>query len=580
MGLMAEKLYALDLNNEEWISLLTEKLGEPKFRADQICQWLWQKHTFDAEGMTNLSKALREKLPEAVDFGAPILVKEQRSKDGTRKFLWQVRDGNSIESVLLKQGDRLTACISTQIGCPLACTFCATGLSGFVRNLSAGEIAGQFLAMEKMLGRDINNIVFMGMGEPLLNQEAVFKSIRMLNDPKMRNLGIRHMTLSTSGVIPGINALAESGLGVRLAVSLHAVDNDLRSRLMPVNETYPVSELRKAMQEYQQTTGDRITIEYTLFGGINDSVEHARALVRYLKGIHVYVNLIPFNSVDERYDQPDAQAILKFRTVLETAGFECDIRQEQGGDIDAACGQLRRKTMQGESLGLEPKHDIRTTKQFHAEKEEREERAARLRTQRKNTHAPQKSFDNKRAGSKRTGGYIAERGSKKKDMPEKERYRSGKLKEARPTYIAKEERTERGEKMTRYGRGRTAPELDEQPKRGSRGRYTKQREEFSESPKKQTRGKFVKEREELGGHEERKTKRSFGKFEKFDKFEKQTRQARPKKSAAPKRGPSERQEHGAAYGGVDSSKRKPYIKSTKKFVKKSAPRQQKKARGK
>jgi len=353
---MAVKIYALDFDNEEWADWLAKELDQPKFRADQICQWLWQKRTFDAEEMTNLSKTLRDSLSEMVDFDSPMLIREQRSKmDGTRKYLWRLRDGNSVESVLLKQDDRLTACISTQVGCPLQCTFCATGLSGYVRNLTSGEIAGQFLAMEKNLGREINNLVYMGMGEPFLNTEEVLKSVRMLNNPKMRNLGIRHITISTSGIIPGIESLADSGLGVRLAISLHAADDELRSALMPVNQTYPVAELRAAMQEYQKITGNRITVEYALFGGVNDSVDRARELVRYLKGIHVFINLIPFNAVDGRYEKPRSEDVMRFRMVLETAGFETEIRHEQGADIDAACGQLKRKNTSGEPCDLEQK---------------------------------------------------------------------------------------------------------------------------------------------------------------------------------------------------------------------------------
>lgn len=340
---MTEKIYAPDMDFGEWKEYTEKALEEPAYRAGQICQWIWQKHADDPEEMTNLSKPLREKLAEKLDFAFPQLAREQRSADGTRKFLWRLRDGESVESVLMKQGDRLTACISTQVGCPLQCTFCATGLSGFVRNLSAGEIAGQVAAIEKKIGREINNVVYMGMGEPFLNTNAVLKSIRMLNDPKLRNLGIRHITVSTSGVIPGIRALAESGLGVRLAISLHAADGELRSMIMPVNNSYPVEELREALVDYQETTGDRITIEYALFGGVNDNVERARELVRFLRGIHVYVNLIPCNSVEGRYAKPEAEDVLRFKSVLQTAGFECEIRAEQGADIDAACGQLRRK---------------------------------------------------------------------------------------------------------------------------------------------------------------------------------------------------------------------------------------------
>ncbi|MCF0247844.1 MAG: 23S rRNA (adenine(2503)-C(2))-methyltransferase RlmN [Synergistes sp.] len=414
---MNEKRYALDLNCEEWREYIEKGLGEPKFRADQICQWLWQKHTDSADGMTNLSKALREKLDEKFDFAYPEVLREQRSSDGTKKFLWRLRDGETVESVLMKQEHRLTACISTQVGCPLGCLFCATGLSGFVRSLSAGEIAGQVLAIEKAIGREINNVVYMGMGEPFLNTEEVLRSVRMLNDPKMRGLGIRHITISTSGIIPGIEELAESGLGVRLALSLHAADDELRSMLMPVNQTYPLAEVRKALQQYQEKTGDRITIEYALFGGVNESVERARELARFLKGIHVFVNLIPCNSVDDRFQKPKAEDVLRFRSVLQSAGFETEIRAEQGADIDAACGQLRRKSGSGEEAPLEKIHFPRT----EAKEEESEEPAR-----------PRRNVRSPKSGAKVSGGYIAERG--KRGGGTQERYRSGKMKEARPTY--------------------------------------------------------------------------------------------------------------------------------------------------
>ena len=455
------KLYALDLNKEQWLELL-ERLGQPKFRADQLLQWIWQKRVFDVEEMTNLSKTLREKLAEELDFAAPVLVREQKSKDGTRKFLWQLRDGNTVESVLLKSGARLTACISTQVGCPLGCTFCATGLSGFVRSLSSGEIAGQFLAMEALLGREINNIVYMGMGEPMLNRDEVFKSVRMLNDEKLRNLGIRHITISTSGIVPGIEALAEEELGVRLAVSLHAVDDELRSRLMPVNERFPLAELKEAIKNYQEKTGDRVSIEYTLFGGVNDSVEHARALVRFLKGIHVFINLIPFNSVDGRYDVPEAKDILKFKKVLDTAGFENELRQEQGSDIDAACGQLRRKDAEGSALALEPKaHSV--TKKDGRRPVQRDEK-------------PETAASKRRSGEKAAADRKVPR---KKLLPEKERYRSGKMKEERPTYRdSAEAKTDDGRKESRKripsARPKVAPEKKaDKKKTGSRAEIKK-----------------------------------------------------------------------------------------------------------
>ena len=414
---MSEKIYAPDMDFGEWTEYMERELGEPAYRAGQVCQWLWQKHADAPEEMTNLSKPLREKLAEKLDFAFPQLAREQRSVDGTRKFLWKLRDGESVESVLMKQGDRLTACISTQVGCPLQCTFCATGLSGFVRNLTAGEIAGQVAAIEKQIGRDVNNVVYMGMGEPFLNTEAVLKSVRMLNDPKMRGLGIRHITISTSGVIPGIAALAESGLSVRLAVSLHAANGELRSQLMPVNNSYPVEDLREALAAYQETTGDRVTIEYALLGGVNDSVERARELVRYLRGIHAYVNLIPFNAVDGRYAKPEPEDMLRFKSVLQTAGFECEIRAEQGADIDAACGQLRRK----EGIANAPleRGTFASPVNFAAE-----ERAAARAAK------PQKTKT--REFTRETGP----RGDKRRKENEKpqERYRSGKMKEARPTY--------------------------------------------------------------------------------------------------------------------------------------------------
>lgn len=432
---MAEKRYALELDYGEWQEYIEKGLAEPKFRADQICQWLWRKHTDDAGEMTNLSKPLREKLAEKMDFAYPALVRGQRSQDGTRKFLWRLRDGESVESVLMKYGERLTACISTQVGCPLQCTFCATGLSGFVRSLSAGEIAGQVLSIEKHIGREVNNVVYMGMGEPFLNTDAVLRSVRMLNDPKLRSLGIRHITISTSGVIPGIKELAASGLGVRLAVSLHAADDELRSFLMPVNQTYPIAELRRAMQEYQEATGDRVTIEYALFGGVNDSVERARELVRFLKGIHVFVNLIPFNAVDGRYERPKAEDVLRFRSILQTAGFETEIRSEQGADIDAACGQLRRKTLGGEAAPLEAPSYSLTKADMNAERrpvkspERAEKPAASGRV-----GAPRREAAVKTAAQP-SGGFIASRGKRGRGGQDtQERGRGGKMKEPRPSY--------------------------------------------------------------------------------------------------------------------------------------------------
>lgn len=341
---MSVVIKALELSWEEWVDTL-EKMGEPRFRAEQICRWIWKRRVRSVVEMTDVSKGLRDRLATEVDFSLPEMVREERSKiDGTRKFLWKMSDGCTVESALLKQHDRLTVCVSSQVGCPLACPFCATGMSGFTRNLTAGEIAGQFLATEAHVGRDVNNLVFMGMGEPLLNADAVIKSVAMLNHPKMRHLGIRHIAISTSGIIPGIKELADAEVGARLAVSLHASTDELRDELVPVNRRYPLAELAAAMRDYQERTGDRINIGYSLFKGINDSVEHARDLIRYLRGLHVFINLIPCNPT-AGYERSAPEDALRFQNVLKTAGFECDIRVERGTDIDAACGQLKGREL-------------------------------------------------------------------------------------------------------------------------------------------------------------------------------------------------------------------------------------------
>ncbi|MDL2263718.1 23S rRNA (adenine(2503)-C(2))-methyltransferase RlmN [Synergistaceae bacterium OttesenSCG-928-I11] len=334
------KEFALEKNRAEWGDLF-ERIGQPAYRAAQICAWLWKRGVWDPSEMTDFGKPLREQLAELVDFTYPQISKEDRSKDGTRKFLLTMRDGVQVEAALLKQEDRLTACISTQAGCPVGCPFCQTGASGFERNLTKGEIAGQLIVMERHIGRPINNLVLMGMGEPFLNLDAVFGAIQMLNDPKMRELGIRHITISTAGIVPGIQRMAESGLGARLAVSLHATNDELRDELVPCNTSHPLSELLDALRDYQERTGDRITIEYALFKGVNDTLVHARELVRILRGLHVYVNLIPGNKNIAGYETSSPESVLRFQSVLKSAGFESEIRTPRGLDIDAACGQLK-----------------------------------------------------------------------------------------------------------------------------------------------------------------------------------------------------------------------------------------------
>lgn len=340
---MSEMTYGLDFNYDQWRSF-TEDLGEPAYRADQLCQWIYQKKIFDVNRMTNLSKPLREGLVDKLYVQPPFSAKVQTSQDKTVKFLWRFLDGNEVESVLMDHGNHHTACLSTQVGCPLRCDFCATGRQGFVRNLTAGEIVAHFLAMEAWLGQDIKNAVFMGMGEPLLNWDNLKKAIEILNHPKMRGMGIRRMTISTAGVAPGILALAESGLDVGLSVSIHAPNDEIRSRLMPVNDRYPMGQVIDALKVYQKKTGSRITVEYVMLKKVNDETEHAYELAALLSDLDVYVNLIPYNPVIERYSRPSASRVAPFAAILRKLGLEVDVRKEKGADIDAACGQLRGRS--------------------------------------------------------------------------------------------------------------------------------------------------------------------------------------------------------------------------------------------
>lgn len=333
---------ALELKFNDWENYFLEA-NEPKFRAKQLCEWLYAKKIFDYYEMSNLSKTLREKLSNEIFVLLPILIKQQNSKDGTKKYLWQLHDGNKIESVLLNHGGHKTACISSQAGCALGCVFCATGTLGLKRNLTQGEILGQFLMMEKLNNCDINNIVFMGMGEPLLNEKNVFDAIRILNDKKMRNLGARHITISTSGIVPGIEDLADFEIPLRLSVSLHAPNEILRSKLMPgVSKMYSLQKLIDALKHYKNRTGERITIEYALIDKINDAPELAYEMAALLDGLEPYINLIPFNPIPSRPDlkRSSESRIKNFCNALRDLKIEFELRKEKGTDIMAACGQL------------------------------------------------------------------------------------------------------------------------------------------------------------------------------------------------------------------------------------------------
>ncbi|ABR31348.1 50S rRNA methyltransferase [Thermosipho melanesiensis] len=335
----------LDLKYEELVNEF-QRIGLEKYRVDQVLNWIYKKKVFEFEKMTNLSKEHRKLLSEKFFIDLPKLLDMQISKiDKTTKFLWELRDGNTIESVALFHSGRVTACISTQVGCPVKCEFCATGQSGFVRNLTVGEIVSQILAIELNRKIKVGNVVYMGMGEPLLNFENVIDSIKMLNDKKMLNIGIRRITVSTVGIPEKIIALAESGLNVKLALSLHAVTDYKRDQIIPLNKKYSVEELIYSLRKYQEITGNRVTIEYILIREFNDYPEDAIRLVELLRGLSVYVNLIPINPVNPKFHRPNRWALERFKEILEKNGIECEIRKEKGTDIDAACGQLRRRKL-------------------------------------------------------------------------------------------------------------------------------------------------------------------------------------------------------------------------------------------
>ncbi|MEE1013210.1 MAG: 23S rRNA (adenine(2503)-C(2))-methyltransferase RlmN [Clostridia bacterium] len=329
---------------EELERLVKEELGEPRFRAKQIFTWLYRGVTsFDQ--MTDLSKPLREKLKEGYDLGnLTIAEKYVSSIDETRRYLLQLKDGNFIESVLMKYHHGYSICISSQVGCAMGCAFCASTRGGKVRSLTAGEIIGQVLTVQTDLGERISNIVMMGIGEPLDNYEEVRRFLQTVNHPAGLNIGHRHISLSTCGLVPRIRELAEENLQITLSISLHAVNNEKRSQIMPVNRRYPIEELLDACRYYIEKTNRRISFEYTLIQGVNDTPEEARQLLKLLRGMLCHVNLIPVNPVKETgFQQGSRKSIEQFQRILEQGGIAATIRREMGSDIRAACGQLRAK---------------------------------------------------------------------------------------------------------------------------------------------------------------------------------------------------------------------------------------------
>jgi 23S rRNA (adenine2503-C2)-methyltransferase len=328
-----------------------EELGLPKFRAAQIHTWIYAKGVNSIDEMTNLGAALREKLKQEAKVGYLEIAHLQVSRDGTRKYLFRLPDGKIVESVLMSFNDRatLSACVSSQVGCAVACTFCATGYLGFKRNLTAQEIVDQLMTIQRESGKRISNVVYMGQGEPLLNTEQVIESIHTVIDSV--GIGARHITVSTSGVIPGIERLREEDLPVCLALSLHAPDSKTREEIVPITKTYPIGELMESLKNYADSTKRRVTIEYVLLAGVTDKPEQAKALAEMVRDIHCMINLIPFNPTENNageilYERPSREAQLRFKQLAERTGKTVTIRLERGTDIDAACGQLHNKYLQ------------------------------------------------------------------------------------------------------------------------------------------------------------------------------------------------------------------------------------------
>ncbi len=325
-----------------------KEIGEKPFRAEQIFQWLYHEKVQTFDEMTNLSLELREKLKSNYTICNFNILKKQESKDGTIKYLFDVLDGNAIETVLMKYHHGNSICISSQIGCKMGCKFCASTGINFVRNLTSGEIVEQIIRVEQDTGERISNVVLMGIGEPLDNYKNVVNAIRLINHPKGLNIGARHISISTSGLVPKIYQLAEENIQCTLSISLHATDNQKRSSMMPVNNTYPIEELLQACKDYIAKTNRRISFEYALAKDNNDNLEDAKQLVKLLKGMLCHVNLIPINKIENgKFDKSSNENIMKFRDYLNEHGIVATIRRELGSDIDAACGQLRRKNLRG-----------------------------------------------------------------------------------------------------------------------------------------------------------------------------------------------------------------------------------------
>lgn len=346
---MEGKINLLDLTIEELQQLMVD-LKQEKFRARQVYQWL-NKGVKEFDGMTNLSKPLREAM-ESVSYIGRLTIKHKLvSKiDGTTKYLFELDDGNMIESVLMVYKHGLTVCISSQLGCRMGCSFCASTGLGFIRNLTPGEILDQVLTIQGDAGKRVGNIVIMGIGEPLDNYENIIKFLKLVNHPEGLNIGYRHISLSTCGLVPQMLRLAKESMPITLSISLHAPNDGIRGAIMPVNKRYSIDKIIEACKIYTEVTKRRITFEYAMISGLNDSRENAFELAGRIKGMLCHVNLIPINAIEEAsYKKSGRHNMEQFRQILERHGVETTVRRELGADINAACGQLRRSSMLGNS---------------------------------------------------------------------------------------------------------------------------------------------------------------------------------------------------------------------------------------
>lgn len=326
------------------LAAIIKELGQPAFRAKQVFTWL-HKGVRSYDEMTNLPKGLRDVLAEKYPINAPKVVRKQESqRDGTIKYLWELSDGNCVETVLMRYNYGNTVCISTEVGCAMGCAFCASTIGGLVRRLEPFEMLDEVLFTQIDSGLPISRIVLMGIGEPLDNFDNVMRFLELVNSPDGMNISMRHISLSTCGLVPKIDALAEKKLQISLAISLHGPNNEIRGKVMPVNRAYPIEELLEACRRYYGATSRRIHFEYAMIDGVNDREQDARELLRRMKGLPAHFNLIPLNHVEESPLKPSSKAaVAKFQKILEDGGITATVRRTLGGDIDASCGQLRRK---------------------------------------------------------------------------------------------------------------------------------------------------------------------------------------------------------------------------------------------